>query len=124
VVEDDRASFTALRGILTHYGWEVDVAESLQAALPLLEAKPQVVVLDLMLPDGDGAAILSHIRAMSMSIRVVVTTGLSDSDRLEMLSKLKPDAVLYKPVLLPRLLAELSFPSCDPGSSSSGQKPA
>jgi DNA-binding response OmpR family regulator len=86
----------------------VDVAVDLKSALALLDGSTDVVVLDLMLPDGDGAKLLERIRNQKLVTRVVVTTGVSDPDRLEALNVFRPDVVLHKPVLLARLLAELN----------------
>jgi DNA-binding response OmpR family regulator len=35
-------------------GWEVQSASTLQDGIALLDSKPDCVILDLMLPDGDG----------------------------------------------------------------------
>ena len=56
----------------------MDIAVDPQGALPLLDHNPNAIVLDLMLPDGNGGVLLETIRARQLSMRVVVTTGLSD----------------------------------------------
>jgi DNA-binding NarL/FixJ family response regulator len=73
-------------------------------ALPLLASQPDFVVLDLMLPDGDGTAILAAIRDADLPIRVAVTTGSSDRQRLDRVLRLRPDLLLTKPVNLSELL--------------------
>jgi DNA-binding NarL/FixJ family response regulator len=55
-------------------------------------------VVDLSLPDETGERILKAIRAEGRPIRVVVCTGCDDPERLAALRRLKPDAVLVKPV--------------------------
>lgn len=80
------------------------MAATLEETWPILDAEPDVVVLDLMLPDGDGIDILSRVRAENMATRVVVTTGSSDPDRLEAILALEPDLFLTKPINLQELL--------------------
>ena len=98
LVEDDWTSHDALRKLFRRKGWEVLSAMTVAGGLALLEARPDCVILDLMLPDGDGAAILRKVRSDHLPIRVVVTTGLSDPTRLRAVADLKPDAVLQKPI--------------------------
>jgi len=110
VVEDDRTTSSALLAIFHRRGWEVLAAGSLAEAMPLLASSPDYLILDLMLPDGDGMLVLERIRADSLSIRVVVTTGSSDQ-RLDAIARLRPDAFLRKPVCLPELLRGLGVDS-------------
>jgi len=106
-VEDDPATSRALRLILGRKGWDVVVAKTLAEARTLLLPAPQGVVLDLMLPDGDGASLLAEIRDNGLPTRVVVTTGVNDPDRLAAVRALLPTAVLTKPITLPDLLRAL-----------------
>jgi two-component system OmpR family response regulator len=79
VVEDDDASAQALRLILRRYGWQVEVASTISAANAYLDAHtPDVILLDLMLPDGEGASILRRVRERGLASKVTVTTASSD----------------------------------------------
>ena len=92
-------SARALYGILSRHGFEVTLASTIAQALDHLQiAQPDYVLLDLMLPDGNGAAVLRHMRDMDHAARVVVTTAVSDPERLREVRDLKPDAVLHKPL--------------------------
>jgi DNA-binding NarL/FixJ family response regulator len=62
-----------------------------------------------MLPDGDGASVLRQIREAKLNCRVAVTTGVSDPRRLDILSTLKPDLVLRKPIDVQQLLRFLDM---------------
>jgi DNA-binding response OmpR family regulator len=104
LIEDDWRTQTALRKILSRLGWEVHSAMTVAAGLALLDLKPEAVLLDLMLPDGDGAAVIRQVRAESLEMKVIVTTGIEDRRRLEYVRGLQPDAVLRKPVELDDLL--------------------
>jgi two-component system KDP operon response regulator KdpE len=110
LVEDDPATLKALRGIFDRRGWEVWNATTIADALAYVEQRPNCVVLDLMLPDGDGTVILAKIRAENLPIRVAVTTGSNDSIRLNKVLNLKPDVLLTKPVDLRQLLEGMGLP--------------
>jgi two-component system, OmpR family, response regulator len=100
IVEDDPSSRGAMREIFARRGWDVSTAATAADGLAALEAgpAPDCVVLDLMLPDGDGEDVLRKVRAGGSAARVVVTTGIRDPLRMWMLGMGRPDAVVRKPV--------------------------
>ena len=79
----------------------------MQAALLGLGSNPHVVLLDLMLPDGDGLAVLEAIRDRHLQAHVTVLTGVGDLDRLDRARSLKPDALLQKPVDFLQILQQI-----------------
>jgi len=103
VVEDDPSSLGALSSILRLWGWDVRGVSTIADALPLLEKPFGRLILDLMLPDGDGVLILRHIRGRSLPTEVIVTTGVSDVHRLDEVRHLSPRTILTKPIDLERL---------------------
>ena len=107
VVEDDPESYQALSNILKHVGYETLTATTLAAAADLLTSDPRFVVLDLMLPDGNGKELLRDIRDRRLPIKVAVLTAASDPDLLQEVRALAPDALFGKPLDVPRLLAWL-----------------
>ena len=109
VVEDDPTSGHALRAILTRRGWTVTLAPTLQAGLAAVDVGADCLVLDLMLPDGSGETILEHVRKTGAPMRVVVTTAVTDTVRLNQLAALKPDMVVRKPIDLSQLLRGLNL---------------
>jgi two-component system response regulator MprA len=74
----------------------VDV-ETLAAAHRHLAPVPDCIVLDLTLPDGDGATLLAALQARGLNGRVVVSTGATGLTRLATVEELEPGAVLLKP---------------------------
>lgn len=107
LVEDDTISANVLRKILMRIGWQVVIAGTMSEGLHRLDDKPDAIILDLMLPDGDGETILERVRQMGLSAPVAVTTGMNDPVRLKRIQSLSPSVVLQKPIDLPALLRGL-----------------
>ncbi len=98
VVEDDDAIRAILRDMLEREGCTVDVAENGLVALErVAKAKPDIILLDLLMPKMDGFEFLAALRARDGSeIPIVVLTAkdLSDSERERLAGETK--AVLRK----------------------------
>ncbi|HEX2971534.1 MAG TPA: response regulator [Tepidisphaeraceae bacterium] len=110
LVEDDRLTYDALRAIFRHRGWDVTVATTLADALAAVDSHPDGIILDLMLPDGDGEAILKKVRRLGLQTPIVVTTGSNDRARLTYVQSLAPEALLHKPINLADLINKLEQP--------------
>ncbi|MHC5538324.1 response regulator [Singulisphaera rosea] len=98
IVEDNSMSRRVLETLFSMRGWEVSSASTLVEAFERLSPPPDCIILDLMLPDGDGEEILRHVREQNLPSRVIVTTGCHDPIRLAAVSQLVPAALLYKPL--------------------------
>lgn len=107
IVEDDLPTGHALELLLRHYNYDVISANTVAAAIDCLAENPDVVLLDLMLPDGDGIQVLEAIRARQMTVSVTVLTGVGDPERLSRARRLKPDHLLQKPVDFLQILEKL-----------------
>ena len=107
VVDENDLPRVVLADVLASEGYDVRLASSGAEALAAARAAPpDVVVLDLMLPDTDGATVLATLRGEPSlaAMRVVVTTGLR-SPSVKRLPGV--DAALFKPFELRELLAAL-----------------
>ena len=73
LVVDDEATLTDLLQMALRYeGWEIRTAGDGQTALRIArEFKPDVIVLDIMLPDIDGLAVLRPARRRAGDTRAV-----------------------------------------------------
>lgn len=108
LVEDDVDLSKALRSRLAHTGYEVRWAASVAEAEAALRAgRPDLVILDLMLPDGNGVDLLRAIRADEgfRDLPVVVQTCLGDRAEVENGFVTGANAYLGKPADSARLLA-------------------
>jgi len=107
VVEDDEDIRESLIAVLEDYGYESTGAVHGRDALDKLRdqsARPQVILLDLMMPVMDGREFRERQLATPALARipVVVISAFRDVERLVL--ALKPSAYLHKPIDLPRLL--------------------
>ena len=107
VVEDDAPIVRTLRINLRARGYDVVVATTGSAALAALaDEVPDLVVLDLGLPDMDGVEVLRRIRRRA-DVPVIVLTARSDADdKVEALDEGADDYVT-KPFGMDELLARL-----------------
>jgi CheY-like chemotaxis protein len=84
VVEDDRDLAVLLRRQLESEGYQVLLASRGEDALWLArEAQPQLITLDIMLPDLDGFAVLGRLKAnpLTSGIPVIIVSVVTETDR-------------------------------------------
>src|SRR3954466_10416832 len=101
IVDDDPSSRTALERLLEHAGHTVLTAANGPEALEVLSySRPDLLLLDLVLPGMDGTDLLRHIRddPRLASLRVVVLTGAITDSRRGELQPPHVDGLLAKPV--------------------------
>lgn len=109
IVEDDANLRLALEDNLRDEGYAVQVAATVKAAREALSAgAPDVVVLDLMLPDGDGYAVCRELRARGLPTRVLMLTARTLEDDLVKGFEAGADDYLAKPYRLRELLARVA----------------
>ena len=97
IVEDDLTSCSAAMKILRLRGYDVDCATTLMEGFEKLAVwSPSCIVLDLMLPDGNGLDLLKHIRDNDLNVRVAVTTAAADNV-VSQAKALNADFLLRKP---------------------------
>jgi DNA-binding response OmpR family regulator len=107
LVEDDTAIRVALTRSLHDQGHVVRSAASGMTALSdAVEQKPDVVLLDLGLPDVDGADVLSMLRAVS-DVPVIVATARDDEAEIVRLLDLGADDYVIKPFSAAQLNARI-----------------
>ena len=107
VVDDERPIRKLLRMGLTTQGYDIVEAPDGKTALELLAHKPDMVILDLGLPDVNGLDLLKTIRARNESVPIVVLSSRSDeAGKVEALD-LGADDYVTKPFGMDGLLARL-----------------
>jgi DNA-binding response OmpR family regulator len=79
VVDDERELCSTLQDFFTEEGYQVDVAMNAGDALMLISLnRPDAVILDIRLPDRNGADLLADLMALDASIAVVMLSGSDD----------------------------------------------
>ena len=107
VVDDEPPMVELVRGYLTREGWQVLTAADGIAALDTARSeRPDVVVLDLMLPGVDGLEVCRRIRAFSDAYVVMLTAKSEEVDKLIGLA-VGADDYLTKPFSPRELVARI-----------------
>lgn len=98
IVEDEHTQNDVLANFLRHEEYQVYQAYNLKEAQELLtDNKFHLIILDVMLPDGNGLSFLQQIRK-TMSVPVIVLTALDDEYTQIQSFELKADEYVDKPV--------------------------
>jgi CheY-like chemotaxis protein len=111
VVEDDRDVNTLICRYLGHRDFACTGAHSAQACLDVLDAEeaPALILIDLELPDLDGAELCRNIqqRADVRDVPVLLMTGYQLANQLERVRAAGATAMLLKPFSPKELLAKV-----------------
>jgi two-component system response regulator AtoC len=98
IVDDDAAFCRYLHNILSRFNHSVHIARSGEEALECLdETRPDLAILDLVLPDINGLEVLSRIRQRSHKMPVIMLTGYGQTSTVVMAMKLGAKDFLNKP---------------------------
>lgn len=99
IVEDHALSRELLAGLMHGLGWKPLLAGSIAEGLIHLDSAPELIVLDLTLPDGSGTEILRAVRERGLTCQVMIMTGWDPSDsRLDEVRRLQADGLFQKPL--------------------------
>ncbi len=110
IIEDDAAISQMYRIKFEAEGYEVETAENGKLGLALIEEmKPDIVLLDLMMPEMNGDEMLQKLRATDWgrNIRVIVLTNMGESEVPATIKELNVRAFILKANMTPRQVAEL-----------------
>ncbi|MEE8442535.1 MAG: response regulator [Dehalococcoidia bacterium] len=101
VVDDEKSIRKFLTRFLAECGWKSVAVESGRVALEKLEERRfDLILLDLVLPDLDGAKTFREIRARDPEANVVIVTAYPDSALMSEALEVGPFAMIRKPFTL------------------------
>lgn len=108
IVDDDPAVGRMLDAVLSEAGYAPATVASATAlfALPATPA-PDVVILDWVLPDGDGIALMPQLRRRWPHVEIIILTGFGTFDAAVQATKLGAFHFIGKPVEVAALLSLL-----------------
>ena len=108
VVDDEPQFLHAVQSFLENSGFEVIPGTSCRQAEEIyISAKPDAVVMDYSLGDGNTHEILPRLRAVDSSIPIIIMTGHASIELAVQAVKLGAEHFLTKPVDLPTLAVML-----------------
>lgn len=108
LIEDDLPLADGLARALRGAGYAVDVAVTAAEALAVLACRsPDLVILDLGLPDLDGSEIVRHLAARGDDVPVLVLSARDGLDERIRLLDLGADDYLVKPAAMEEFLARV-----------------
>lgn len=106
-VDDDQGLQTVVSHYLSSEGYEMLSATSGKQMLEVLKDKtPNLILLDLVLPDTDGISILAQMRGMQ-KIPVIVVSGKSDTTEKIVCLEMGADDYMTKPFEMRELSARI-----------------
>ena len=107
VIDDEPQIIRALRTILTARHFQVSTAQTGEEGLALaVAAKPDLIILDLSLPDMDGVEVCRWLREWSQVPVIVLSVRESEHDKVKALDS-GADDYLTKPFGIEELLARI-----------------
>ena len=110
IVEDDRPIAQMYRFKFEAEGFTVETAENGKLGLELCKnMKPDIVLLDLMMPEMNGDEMLAELRKTSWgkNTKVVVLTNRGEQEIPPQVKELGVSAVILKADMTPRQVTEL-----------------
>jgi DNA-binding response OmpR family regulator len=110
VIEDDQTISQMYRFKFEAEGFEVQTAENGKLGLELVESmRPDIILLDLMMPEMNGDQMLEKMRATSWgkSIKVIVLTNMGEQEIPQKIKELGIDGLVLKADMTPRQVADL-----------------
>lgn len=108
IIEDDVSILSGLRDVLTFKSYEVLTAEDGEMGYAAaVEEKPDLIILDIMIPKMDGFTLCRKLRAEGNSTPVLMLTAKGEEpDKIQGLD-IGADDYVTKPFSLPELLARV-----------------
>ncbi len=110
IIEDDQAISQMYRIKFQADGFDVETAENGKLGLQLCEQmKPDIVLLDLMMPEMTGDQMLAEMRRTNwgVDIKVIILTNMGEQEIPESVKKQNVSAVVLKADMTPRQVADL-----------------
>lgn len=101
VVDDEVEICEFLKLFFEERDFRVSAAYSGKQALAVIEQeKPNVVLLDVNMPDMDGLEVLKQIKAKKIKAKIIMVSAMETNEKIEEAMKLGADNYITKPLSL------------------------
>jgi two-component system OmpR family response regulator len=108
VVDDEPSLRMLTRLMLLRLGYTVtEAVEGKQAEVMALETKPDVILLDLMMPDQDGYTTSKHLREQGYTGKIAFVSALSDTGDKQKAHNNGADGYIEKPLAMATLKSQM-----------------
>jgi len=108
IVDDEPGIVEEVSSFLVEEGYDICTADTASDGMLKVESfKPDLILLDMKLPDQPGMEILKMVKRDFPSMKVIVNTGHVDQKMIDEAEALGRDAFLQKPFNLERLVEEV-----------------
>lgn len=110
IIEDDVAISQMYRIKFEAEGYEVETAENGKIGLELIkDMNPDIILLDLMMPEMDGEEMLKRLRqeTWGKDVKVIILTNMGESEAPSSINEMNVEAFILKANMTPRQVAEL-----------------
>ncbi len=108
IVDDEAGIVLEIKEFLEEEGYEVYMADTAKAGIQLAEEMlPDVVLIDVKLPDASGIDVLRAVKEKCPKIKTIMVTGYVDQNVMDEAEKLGRDTFLQKPFDLVRITEEI-----------------
>lgn len=108
IIDDEAGIIEEIRDFFTEEGFEVRAADSGKDGIKLIhQFLPDVLILDIKLPDISGLEVLRTCKESSPATKVIVVTGYVDQGIIDEAERLGRDAFLQKPFDLMLIVEEV-----------------
>ena len=101
VIDDEPANFDVIEILLFKEGFDLHYKDNGAAAIASLgEIKPDIILLDVMMPDMDGIEVCQHLKNAPQwhHIPIIIVTALSDKEDLARCLDAGADDFVSKPI--------------------------
>jgi DNA-binding response OmpR family regulator len=107
VIEDEPLVRDLVVFNLTHVGYQVSTAGTYAAGMAALQARPDLAIIDVMLPGGDGFSLTREARDQKLNFPILMLTARSDGQSKVRGFDCGADDYVTKPFDIPELIARV-----------------
>lgn len=110
VVDDSNTNIVLLEAVLTNQGYTILTAPGVEEALSIMDTeRPQLILLDLLMPKVDGYQFLENIKKneSTKDIPVIIVSAVTSPKDIQRSKSLGAIDYIEKPIILPVLLTKI-----------------